>query len=148
MKKDWDAMREVLDQVDSRIRQAGWAHVAQEDRDAANVDAFYGRVLNGGLDSLFFNSPYLGDMADELLASLERVGAVHAAEFVREAFTFFPQGRVPSTLDARVHYLRKSGKADPFEAVNRRFYAEAEKEESVLLAFFRSHSKHFVLHDK
>ena len=46
----WKNMREVLDRVDLRIREHGWSKIAQEERDAANVDALYGCVLNGGID--------------------------------------------------------------------------------------------------
>lgn len=138
-------MRQVLDQVNLRVREFGWANVAQEDRDAANVDAFYGSVLNGGLDAPFFNSPYLGDMAEELAQSLERVGATHAASLFREAFAFFPDSRVPATLDARVECLRKAKGVDPFKRLTQRFYSEAEKEEIVLRAFFARNPEHFGL---
>ena len=74
-----ERMRRVLNAIDHRIRRYGWAGVSGAERDAANVDAFYGAVLNGGIDAIFFNAPYLGDMADDLLASLERTGAVKAA---------------------------------------------------------------------
>jgi hypothetical protein len=136
-------VQQVLDGVQTRIRERGWSGVTQEDRDAANVDAFYGCVLNGGIDSLFFNSPYLGDMSAELLASLERAGAVRAATIVREAFALFPEGRVPATLESRVDWLRGLKEAAPFEEITRRFHDEAENEETVLSEFFRKHPKHF-----
>ena len=142
MKSQLD-MRQVLDQVGSRVRELGWANVAQEDRDAANVDAFYGSVLNGGIDAPFFNSPYLGDMAEELAQSLTRVGATRAAALFRDAFAFFPDSRVPATLDARVDCLRKAMGVDPFETITRRFYTEAENEETVLRTFFAKHPNHF-----
>lgn len=135
----WNAIRLVLDRVNDRLRDLGWSKVTQEERDASNVDAFYGTVLNGGIAAIFFNSPYLGDMAEELLTSLERVEASRAAAIFKDSFAFFPRGRVPRTLDARVECLRKSIKAGFFEQISERFYGEAEEEEVILNAFFAKH---------
>ena len=88
---------------------------------------------------------YSGDMAEELAQSLERVGATHAASLFREAFAFFPDSRVPATLDARVECLRKAKGVDPFKRLTQRFYSEAEKEEIVLRAFFARNPEHFGL---
>ena len=64
------SIRAVLDSIDRRVKKLGWEGVTPQERDVANVDAFYGAVLNGGVDSAFFNSPYLGDMANDLAESL------------------------------------------------------------------------------
>ena len=144
MKSSTD-LREVLDRVNLRVRELGWTNVTQADRDAANVDAFYGSVVNGGIDAPFFNSSTLGDMADELVQSLQRVGAIHAAALFREACDFFPGGRVPVGMDARIKCLRKANGVEPFEKITRRFFAEAEKEEVVLRSFFAKNREHFGL---
>jgi hypothetical protein len=138
-----EQVRRVLEAVNARIREMGWANVYQEERDVADVDAFYGCVLNGGFDSLFFNSAYLGDMAVELSAALTRVGAIRAAMLAQEAFSRFPGGVVPAPLDSRVMWLRAQDAAEPFADIDHRFYKEAEKEDAVLLEFFSKHPARF-----
>jgi hypothetical protein len=131
--------RRLLNQLNDRIRDQGWNNVTQPERDAANLDAFYGAVANGGIESIFFNSPYLGNMADELLASLERVGAFRAASVFKNSFAFFPDGRVPNTLDARVEFMRRNDGHAFFKQQTDRFFKEAERKEAILIPFFSKH---------
>jgi len=133
----------AVDRINRRIQEHGWSGITQEERDLANAHAFYCAVANGGIDAVLFNSPYLGDMADELLTSLRRVGAVRAAAIFSEAFGVFPGRCVPQTLDERIAHLRDLKDPDLFAELSERFYKEAEAQEKILLRFLRSHSAVF-----
>lgn len=143
-----EKVHQILNQINARIRSRAWANVSQQERDAANVDAFYGAVTNGGIDAVFFNATYLGDMADELLGSLERIGAVRAAAIFKQGFAFFPHGRVPRTLDTRIAHLRQAKDKDLFDKLSQLFFQEAEREEEILSAFFAKHPNVFATHER
>lgn len=60
---------------------------------------FESEVNNGGLSQFFSNGS--GDMSEETVLALERIGEPNTAELLREALRCFPNGIAPKDRDAR-----------------------------------------------
>jgi Domain of unknown function (DUF4375) len=131
------------DRIKTRIRQLGWENIAPEERHFENALAFYADVEGNGLDSIFFNSQYLGDMAHELLESLRAVAAPRAAGILERSFTYFPGGMVPVGLDTRAAILRQKGSREFFTKLGEEFYAHAEDRDETLYGYILAHAADF-----
>ena len=68
-------------------------------RDVLLCVLFEDEVLNGGVGQFFANGS--GDMAQETVLALERIGNARAAGLLKEALRSFPGGQAPKDREAR-----------------------------------------------
>lgn len=69
------------------------------------VENLLREVNNGGFNQWFFNSS--GDYVHETIAALDEIGAVKIATIVKQAVSFWPEGKVPKDRSARQDILQQ-----------------------------------------
>jgi hypothetical protein len=99
-KEDGTAFAIALsDLVFPRYDRDGFASLTPAEQVALCVDDLEREINNGGFDQFFWNSS--GDHAHETVRALEAIGALQAAQIVREAIACFPGAIVPVDRDQR-----------------------------------------------
>ena len=98
----------VVDAYEYCMRKCEWDPFTL---DAGNVRDFLlcvlfeGEVANGGISQFLFNSS--GDMAEETVLALEKIGEPETATLLREVLQRFPNGVAPKDRDARNDFLEQ-----------------------------------------
>jgi hypothetical protein len=113
----------LSDLVFPRYDRDGFASLTPAEQVALCVDDLDREVNNGGFDQFFWNSS--GDHAHETLRALETIGALQAAQIVREAIACFPAAVVPVDRDERTDVVMPKlpqSVRETWSALDGRFY--------------------------
>ena len=92
----------VVDAYEYCMRKCEWDPStlnAGNVRDFLLCVLFEGEVANGGISQFLSNSS--GDMAEETVLAIEKIGEPETATMLREVLQCFPNGVVPKDRDAR-----------------------------------------------
>lgn len=92
----------VVDAYEYCMRKCGWDPSilkAGNVRDFLLCVLFEGEIANGGISQFLSNSS--GDMAEETILALEKIGEPDIAKLLRKTLQCFPNGAVPKDCDAR-----------------------------------------------
>ena len=92
----------VIDAYEYCMRKCGWSPYTLEAgniRDFLLCVLFEGEIDNGGVAQFISNSS--GDMVEETVFALEKIGEPKTARMLREILRCFPNGVVPKDCDAR-----------------------------------------------
>jgi hypothetical protein len=97
----------LSDYLSSKFQRVRFDGMRGPERVAFCVDEVLGEVNNGGFSQYFFNSS--GDRTENAVAALTAIGALDAADVMREAIALFPGGDVPTDCQERRVLLGKAG---------------------------------------
>ena len=101
-------------------------------------------ILNGGISQLWFNQP---EIAAEMVAAAERVGAEEHAAIFRDAAALWPGGKVPSDREAMEAGI-DSVDGEKLAALDERYaatqYKRATALANVLGPYIRANTDQFV----
>jgi Domain of unknown function (DUF4375) len=114
------------------------SEMPEEERVVLLVWHTYGIIGNGGFNYLF-EGDLPGDPDYTLSAeAYEVIGCEPAAHAFRQALALFPDGEVPSDLDARMRMYRR-GPGDRRGQIDGEFFSAGEQIEACLARYIREH---------
>jgi hypothetical protein len=100
---------------------------------------FEAELNNGGFDQFFFNSA--GDLSQQTLDGLRRIGAPKCADILQRACALFPGRMPPTDRDTRQDQLEviTDANEDAFESLDAEFYGYPDDIAGLLNAYWDSH---------
>lgn len=90
---------DALEVARARERAMGFAKLTPAEKLVVALGDFEAELNNGGFEQFFINSA--GNYAADVLRALKKIGARKAARFVADAFSVFPDGKVPTDRTER-----------------------------------------------
>lgn len=98
----------LVDAYEYCMRKCEWSPSTLEAgavRDFLLCVLFEGEVANGGISQFLSNSS--GDMAEETVSAIEKIGESETATMLRKVFQCFPNGIVPRDCDDRNNLMEQ-----------------------------------------
>lgn len=127
-----------------RYDRDGFASLTPAEQVALCVDDLEREINNGGFDQFFWNSS--GDHAHETVRALEAIGALQAAQIVREAIACFPDATVPADRERRTGVvMRKLPQPvrETWFALDGRFYGYPDDLAGLMRRYVQAHRAEF-----
>lgn len=104
------------------------------------VDVFEKHTSNGGFEEFFWNSS--GQFSHEILEAYEKIGAIHTASLIYDAFRLFGEIPIPKSIEHRRAIING---IDPktWEVLDREFYKSKDPIISLILEFVAINPTYF-----
>lgn len=122
MSEQLDKLVEIVDPITDKYLESGFGCLNKKEFILFSVWMLETEVNNGGFNQFYYNSA--GDIANEVVHSLNEIGAPKTAQIVLEANRLFGDFGPPSKREERQVRLEEIELSfeEEFEAVDARFY--------------------------
>ncbi len=141
MNKNYELLMEVIDPITDKYLESGFGCLNDIELVLLSVWMLEVEVNNGGFNQFYWNSA--GDVANQVVHSLQKIGAPKTAEIVSDANRLFGEAGPPLDRQERQSKLEEIAVnlVEEFESLDLRFYEYPHNLEELMYQYAKTFNK-------